>query len=125
MEASQPEFWGKEGPTSKGRKYKAQAHIINWACGNCMGSGTTSRLPESDSLSVERPIASDCLQCTLRTPVAGSGNQTYCGHNVHQPHCAGQGHGDDIYGYHHHLQGASGPWGPQPGDSGTYHRTHH
>ena len=88
MEALQPEFWEKEDSTLKGRgasvewKYKAQAHIVNWASGNCMGSGTTSGLPGSDGLSAERPITGGCLQGTPRTPAARSGNWTYCGHDV-------------------------------------------
>ena len=67
METLYQEFWGKDGSVLKGRgtatdsKCKVRAHIANGDAGNCMASDTTSKLPGSNGLLAEGPIASGCL----------------------------------------------------------------
>ena len=41
-------------------KHKVRAHIANEGTRDCLASDTTSRLPESNGLLVEGPIAAEC-----------------------------------------------------------------
>ena len=70
-------------------------------------------LPATDYKAPLEPLQ---LEVAIEPTVA-----TMCTSHIVQ----GQGHGDDIYGYHHHLRGASSPQGPQPGNSRTHHRGYH
>ena len=51
----------------------------------------------------------------------------HCGDDECQLHCKGWGHWGDLYGYHTHFHGESGPQWPWAGDpnQGAHHTGHH
>ena len=108
-------------------KNQIRAHITYKGIRCGPACSPTPRLPGSNGLPTKKPITREGPWCTPKPLTDSSSDGAHCGDNEHQLHCKGRGDWGNLYGYHNHFHGESGPqwpWAEDP-NQGAHYRGHH